>query len=59
MIKKQINRSKTRCNLHAIVTEYEIHLITSKLDQNINQKPDQHIKTMINKESTDQKLKAI
>ena len=30
-------------NLDAIVTESEMHLITSKLDQNINQKPDQQI----------------
>ena len=30
-------------NLDAIVTESEMHIITSKLDQNINQKPDQQI----------------
>ena len=42
MIKRQINRSKAGCNLDAIVTESEMHLITSKLDQNI--KPDQQFK---------------
>ena len=40
MIKKRINRSKARDNLDAIITESEMHLITSKIDQNINQKPD-------------------
>ena len=47
MIKRQINRSKAGCNLDAIVTESEKHLITSKLDQNINQMPDQQIKNYI------------
>ena len=32
-------------NSDAIVTESEMHIITSKLDENINQKPDQQIKT--------------
>ena len=32
-------------NLDAIVTESEMHIITSKLDENINQKPDQQIKS--------------
>ena len=41
LIKTQINRSKAGCDLDAIVTKSEMHLITSKLDQNINQKPDQ------------------
>ena len=36
IIKKQINRSKTGCNLDAIVTESEMHLIISKLGQNQN-----------------------
>ena len=31
-------------NLYEIVTKSEIHLITSKFVQNINQKPDQQIK---------------
>ena len=31
-------------NSDAIVTESEMHIITSKLDENINQKPDQQIK---------------
>ena len=31
-------------NLDAIVTEFEMHIITSKLDQNIDKKPDQQIK---------------
>ena len=30
-------------NLDAIVTESEMHIITSQLNQNINQKPDQQI----------------
>ena len=34
-------------NLDAIVTESEMYLITSKLDQNINQKPDQQINNQI------------
>ena len=38
MIKKRINRSKAGCNLDAIVTESEMHLNTSKSDQNIDQK---------------------
>ena len=31
-------------NLDAIVTESEMHIITSKFDENINQKTDQQIK---------------
>ena len=46
MIKRQINRSKAGCNLDAIVTESEMHLITSKLHQNIIQMPDQQIKKL-------------
>ena len=34
-------------SIDSIVTESEMHLITSKLVQNINQNPDQHIKTWI------------
>ena len=47
MIKRQINRSKAGCNLDAIVTESEIHLIISKQDRNINQGPNQQIKNQI------------
>ena len=32
-------------NLDAIVIESEMHIITSKLDEYINQKPDQQIKS--------------
>ena len=39
-------------NLDALVTESEMHLITSKLDQNINQNLDQQIITMIKNESS-------
>ena len=45
-----------RCNSDAIEIQFRcksdamgMHLITSKLDQNINQKLDQQIKTMIKK----------
>ena len=38
MIKKLIYRSKAVCNLDAILTESEMHPITSKLDQNANKK---------------------
>ena len=31
-------------DLDAIVTESKMHIITFKLDENINQKPDQQIK---------------
>ena len=34
-------------NLDAVITESEMHLITSKLEQNMNQKPDQQIKNQI------------
>ena len=34
-------------NSDAIVTESEMNLITSKFDQNINQKPDQQINNQI------------
>ena len=40
---KLINRTKAGSNLDKTVTESEMHPITSKLDQNINQKPDQQI----------------
>ena len=36
---------KTGCNLDVMVIESYIHLITSKLDQNIIQKLDQQNKT--------------
>ena len=45
LIKSQINTSKAEYNQDAILTKCEMHPITSKLDQNINQKPDQQIKT--------------
>ena len=37
-------RCNLDANLDAVITESEMYLITSKLDQNINQKPDQQIK---------------
>ena len=49
LIKSQINTSKAGYNQDAILTKSEIHAITSKLDQNINQKPDQQIKNQINR----------
>ena len=45
LIKSQINTSNAGYNQDAILTKSEMHPITSKLDQNINQKPDQQIKT--------------
>ena len=38
---------KAGWNLDAIVTESEMHLIMSKLDQNINKGTDQQIKNQI------------
>ena len=53
------NRLKTGTNLNAMLSSTLIHLITSKLYQNIIKKMDQDIKSFIKDRLTDQKLYVI
>ena len=57
--KKEINRWKTGCNLDALVSEYLLHPIIFKFDQNIIPKLDQHIKKLDKNGWTIEKLNAI
>ena len=58
-INSQINESEAILIDQNLINEYQIHLITSKLDQNNIQKLDQQNKSQINQGTADQKQDTI